>query len=89
MDEFIDQLLREDRVTDIQLPRLQVNTEQIQFSGHFEKKWLNQFITFTRYWGYLLKFRGKVNIINGSSYIRIEKFKFCATLKPMFSFLNC
>ena len=28
MDEFIDQLLREDRVTDIQLPRLQVNTEQ-------------------------------------------------------------
>ena len=38
MDEFIDQLLREDRVTDIQLPRLQVNTEQIQFSGYFEKK---------------------------------------------------
>ena len=38
MDEFIDQLLREDRVTDIQLPRLQVNTEQIQFSGHFEKR---------------------------------------------------
>ena len=37
MDEFIDQLLREDRVTDIQLPRLQVNTEQIQFSGYFEK----------------------------------------------------
>ena len=37
MDEFIDQLLREDRVTDIQLPRLQVNTEQIQFIGYFEK----------------------------------------------------
>ena len=37
MDEFIDQLLREDRVADIQLPRLQVNTEQIQFSGYFGK----------------------------------------------------
>ena len=31
MDEFIDQLLREDRVTDIQLPRLQVNMEQIHY----------------------------------------------------------
>ena len=38
MDEFIDQLLREDRVTDIQLPRLQVNIEQFQVSAYFEKK---------------------------------------------------
>ena len=59
MDEFIDQLLREDRVTDIQLPRLQVNTEQIQFS------YINSLLTLTR-------FRGKVNIINSNNYVRID-----------------
>ena len=47
MDEFIDQLLREDRVTDIQLPRLQVDPEQIQLCGRVQSNITIFFVDFT------------------------------------------
>ena len=60
MDEFIDQLLREDRVTDIQLPRLQVNTEQniwltslFRFWNHSEMM-SNYWQLFTQWFEFML-----------------------------------